>query len=102
MTENDQSKVICNICAKIYSLGSSNPKHRTTGNIKSHLKSKHLNEYYELIELRGSTCKEKIVKPCWDEDFDELPNETISSPDYPKFEENGIVLPEIVQNDNIG
>ena len=76
MTEYDQSRVICNICGKIYSLGSSNPKHRTTGNIKSHLKSKHLCEYTELIELQGTTLKEKIVKKSWDEEYNGIPNDT--------------------------
>ena len=37
MTEYDKSKVNCNICGGIYSLGSVLPKFRTTGSLKKHL-----------------------------------------------------------------
>ena len=48
MTEYDKSKVNCNICGGIYSLGSDKPKNQTTGNIKNHLKTKHHNDLFIL------------------------------------------------------
>ena len=42
MTEYDKSKVNCNICGGIYSLGSALPKHRTTQSLKKHLQARFL------------------------------------------------------------
>ena len=68
ISEADKSRAICNSCGKQYSLGSDKPKYQITTNLKSHLKSKHYNEYLSMnniIEKLQSKKRERVRLRVW-------------------------------------
>ena len=60
--ESDKRRVACDLCGKIFSLGSDKPKFQSTSTIKNHLKTKHQNDYSKFLQDSNERKDKKYAK----------------------------------------
>ena len=60
--ESDKRRVACDLCGKIFSLGSDKPKFQSTSTIKNHLKTKHQNDYSKFLQDSNERKDKKCAK----------------------------------------
>ena len=77
--ESDKRRAACDLCGKIFSLGSDKPKFQSTSTIKNHLKTKHQNYYSKFLQdstALSSNKRQNHVVESYHKNMQELPQNT--------------------------